>query len=150
MGVRGIFAMLAGMVVTAAQAQIAQVERPPQFVMLAFDNCTELERWQDLSDFAAEMNRDGDRLHFTFFVSGINFIADAVRRQLHALVYHLGDFVAEDVSIDLVVWPAIDRVIVVGDRQILSEHKTVAVWCSIRSIRMEGVGVIREGWGSRQ
>ena len=56
-----------------------QVERPPQFVMLAFDNCTELERWRDLSDFAAEINRDGDRLHFTFFVSGINFIEDANR-----------------------------------------------------------------------
>jgi peptidoglycan/xylan/chitin deacetylase (PgdA/CDA1 family) len=79
MGFPGIFAMLAGMVVTAAQAEIAQFERPPQFVMLAFDNCTELERWQDLSDFAAEMNRDGDRLHFTFFVSGINFIEDASR-----------------------------------------------------------------------
>ena len=26
------------------------------------------------------MNRDGDRLHFTFFVSGVNFIADANRR----------------------------------------------------------------------
>jgi peptidoglycan/xylan/chitin deacetylase (PgdA/CDA1 family) len=85
MGFRGIFAMLAGMAVTAAQGaaaqavQGAQVERPPQFVMLAFDNCTELERWQDLSDFAAEMNRDGERLHFTFFVSGVNFIEDASR-----------------------------------------------------------------------
>jgi len=76
---RGIFAMLAGMAVTAAYAQGDQVERPPQFVMLAFDNCTELERWQDLVDFSQEMNRDGDRLHFTFFVSGINFIEDANR-----------------------------------------------------------------------
>jgi peptidoglycan/xylan/chitin deacetylase (PgdA/CDA1 family) len=57
----------------------AGVERPPQFVVMAFDNCTELERWQELSDFAAELNKDGDRLHFTFFVSGINFIADAQR-----------------------------------------------------------------------
>jgi peptidoglycan/xylan/chitin deacetylase (PgdA/CDA1 family) len=57
----------------------AEVERPPQFVMLAFDNCTELERWRDLADFAAEMNRGGDRLHFTFFVSGTNFIEDASR-----------------------------------------------------------------------
>jgi peptidoglycan/xylan/chitin deacetylase (PgdA/CDA1 family) len=85
MGFRGIFAMLAGMAVTAAQGKVAQavqgvqVQRPPQFVMLAFDNCTELERWQDLSDFAAEMNRDGERLHFTFFVSGVNFIEDASR-----------------------------------------------------------------------
>jgi hypothetical protein len=58
----------------------AGVDRPPQFIVMAFDNCTELERWQELTDFAAEMNRDGDRLHFTFFVSGINFIADASRK----------------------------------------------------------------------
>ena len=53
------------------------VERPPQFVAIAFDNCTEIERWQDWTDFAAEMNRDGERLRFTFFVSGINFLANA-------------------------------------------------------------------------
>lgn len=58
----------------------AGVERPPQFIVMAFDNCTELERWQELTEFADEMNRDGDRLHFTFFVSGINFIADEHRR----------------------------------------------------------------------
>ena len=62
-----------GMAVAVSVAR-AEVERPPQFVMLAFDNCTELERWRDLADFAAEMNRDRDQLHFTFFVSGINFI----------------------------------------------------------------------------
>jgi peptidoglycan/xylan/chitin deacetylase (PgdA/CDA1 family) len=52
------------------------VERPPQFVVMAFDNCTELERWKELSEFAAGMNESGKPLHFTFFVSGINFIAD--------------------------------------------------------------------------
>jgi peptidoglycan/xylan/chitin deacetylase (PgdA/CDA1 family) len=52
------------------------VERPPQFVIMAFDNCTELERWKELSEFAADMNGSGKPLHFTFFVSGINFIAD--------------------------------------------------------------------------
>jgi peptidoglycan/xylan/chitin deacetylase (PgdA/CDA1 family) len=57
----------------------ADVDRPPQFVVMAFDNCTELERWQDVTDFAAEMNKDGDRVHFTFFVSGSNFIADTHR-----------------------------------------------------------------------
>ncbi|MET0277590.1 MAG: hypothetical protein ABW198_04575 [Pseudorhodoplanes sp.] len=51
------------------------VERPPQFIAIAFDNCTENERWQDWTDFAADMNRDGDKLRFTFFVSGINFLA---------------------------------------------------------------------------
>jgi hypothetical protein len=88
MGLRGILAMLAGMAATVAHAQAVpgnqggqgvRVERPPQFVMLAFDNCTELDRWQDLADFSAEMNRDGERLHFTFFVSGVNFIENASR-----------------------------------------------------------------------
>jgi peptidoglycan/xylan/chitin deacetylase (PgdA/CDA1 family) len=58
----------------------AEVERPPQLVVMAFDNCTELERWRELTEFADDMNRDGDRLHFTFFVSGIAFIADEHRR----------------------------------------------------------------------
>ncbi|MCC6777242.1 MAG: polysaccharide deacetylase family protein [Hyphomicrobiales bacterium] len=58
----------------------AGVERPPQFVVMAFDNCTELARWRELADFADEMNHDGDRVHFTFFVSGIAFIADPYRR----------------------------------------------------------------------
>jgi hypothetical protein len=75
--------MLAGMAATAAYGQAVQqagqAERPPQFVMLAFDNCSELERWQDLADFSKEMNRDGERLHFTFFISGINFVEDANR-----------------------------------------------------------------------
>jgi peptidoglycan/xylan/chitin deacetylase (PgdA/CDA1 family) len=61
--------------VVGSQAASA-VERPPQFVAIAFDNCTENERWQDWTDFAAEMNRDGEKLHFTFFVSGINFLAN--------------------------------------------------------------------------
>src|SRR3981189_704947 len=55
------------------------VDRPPQFGVTAFGHCPELERWQELTDFAAEMNKDGGRLHFTFFISGINFIADANR-----------------------------------------------------------------------
>jgi hypothetical protein len=66
--------LVAGCAAVNAQAAI---ERPPQFVMLAFDNCTELERWREWSDFATEMNRDRERVHFTFFVSGINFIANA-------------------------------------------------------------------------
>jgi peptidoglycan/xylan/chitin deacetylase (PgdA/CDA1 family) len=57
----------------------AEADRPPQFVIIAFDNCTELERWQELSDFAAEMERDGHRLRFTFFVSAVNFIASQNR-----------------------------------------------------------------------
>jgi peptidoglycan/xylan/chitin deacetylase (PgdA/CDA1 family) len=61
--------------VSLAMPAIA-VERPPQFVAIAFDNCTELERWQELSDFAHALNKDRDRIHLTFFVSGINYLAN--------------------------------------------------------------------------
>jgi peptidoglycan/xylan/chitin deacetylase (PgdA/CDA1 family) len=57
----------------------ASANRPPQFVSISFDNCGELERWQELSDFLREMNTSGDRLHLTFFVSGTNFLSYAKR-----------------------------------------------------------------------
>src|SRR3984957_18781227 len=80
MGSGGIAAMLGvGMAFSLGSLHAAEVARPPQFVMLAFDNCTELTRWQDLGDFAAAMDREGKRVRFTFFVSGINFIEDADR-----------------------------------------------------------------------
>src|SRR5579872_2460534 len=73
-------AFVAALVVAFAGCAPARgAERPPQFVAMAFDNCTELDRWQELSDFAAALNKQGEHLHFTFFVSGINFIADASR-----------------------------------------------------------------------
>ncbi|HEY7457444.1 MAG TPA: polysaccharide deacetylase family protein [Xanthobacteraceae bacterium] len=57
----------------------AITDRPPQFVAISFDNCGELERWQELSDFLREMNAGGARLHLTFFVSGTNFLSYASR-----------------------------------------------------------------------
>jgi peptidoglycan/xylan/chitin deacetylase (PgdA/CDA1 family) len=69
--------LVAGLALSVALcAPVRAVERPPQFVVMAFDNCTELERWKELSEFAADMNSSGEPLHFTFFVSGINFLAD--------------------------------------------------------------------------
>src|SRR3954453_14975574 len=85
MTMRGLLPAFAGAMTCAlvalgpAKVARADVDRPPQFIVMAFDNCTELERWQELTDFAAEINRDGARVHFTFFVSGINFIADGKR-----------------------------------------------------------------------
>ena len=54
MTARKILPALAGLLVCASPAA-AGVERPPQFIVMAFDNCTELERWQELTDFAAEI-----------------------------------------------------------------------------------------------
>ena len=46
---------------------------------MSFDNCTELDRWTELRDFAAELDKSGARVRFTYFVTGLNFIADANR-----------------------------------------------------------------------
>lgn len=54
-------------------------KRPPQFMMFAFDNCTENERWQDLSAFSNQMRELDKQLEFTFFLSGVNFIPDNKR-----------------------------------------------------------------------
>jgi len=62
-----------------AQAQTTPVERPPQFVVMSFSNCTILERWAEFRDFAAALDETGARVRFTYFVTGINFIADAHR-----------------------------------------------------------------------
>lgn len=62
----------------------ASLERPPQFVVISFDNCGELERWQELSDFLDETGKAGERVRFTFFVSGTNFLPDAKRHRYRA------------------------------------------------------------------
>lgn len=77
--IAALFIAIAALLIATATPAAAEVERPPQFVVMAFDNCTELERWRDLIEFAADMNRGGERVHFTFFVSGTNLIADASR-----------------------------------------------------------------------
>jgi len=52
-------------------------DRPPQFVMLAFDNCQENQTWKDVSKFLDEMNSiQPDRLRFTFFLSAVGLLAD--------------------------------------------------------------------------
>lgn len=70
-------------VLVAACGAAVAAERPPQFIVFSYDNCTELERWRELTQFADEMNRGGERVHFTFFISGTNFLADK-KRALYA------------------------------------------------------------------
>jgi peptidoglycan/xylan/chitin deacetylase (PgdA/CDA1 family) len=74
---RAFFKSFATLILALAAVPALAAERPPQYIAIAFDNCTELDRWKEWSDFAEAMNSDGDRVHFTFFVSGVNFIADA-------------------------------------------------------------------------
>lgn len=50
----------------------AKVDRPPQFVLLAFDGSKSLSFWQNSLQFA-----DQNNLHFTYFISGVYFVTDA-------------------------------------------------------------------------
>lgn len=69
----------------------ATVARPPQFVVFSFDNCTELSYWHELSNFLDEMNKSGKPLHFTFFVSGTNFLMTANKNVYQGSGHNPGD-----------------------------------------------------------
>ena len=71
--------VVSALLIVAAVFPARAADRPPQLIAIAFDNCTELSRWQELSDFAKEQNKDRDKIHFTFFVSGINYLANEKR-----------------------------------------------------------------------
>jgi peptidoglycan/xylan/chitin deacetylase (PgdA/CDA1 family) len=70
-----------GMVKGPNPTTLTGVERPPQFVLISFDNCTELDAWKRLADFSAEMEAKRITMHFTFFVSGVNFLTEATKEK---------------------------------------------------------------------
>jgi hypothetical protein len=47
----------------------------PQFVVLSFDGSKSLEMWEATRAFAREMNQEKKPLHFTYFISGVYFLA---------------------------------------------------------------------------
>lgn len=50
----------------------AQLQRPPQYVVLSFDGSKSLSKWQETRQFARENN-----LKFTYFISGVYYIKGA-------------------------------------------------------------------------
>jgi hypothetical protein len=58
------------------KGKLTIVRRPPQFVLMAFDNCTELDRWSDWNKFVKQRKH---KVRFTFFVSGTNFLSEHKR-----------------------------------------------------------------------
>lgn len=56
-------------------------ERPPQFVLLAFDNCQENQSWRQMSQFLDHMNSfQKDSVKFTFFLSAVGLLTDKARQ----------------------------------------------------------------------
>ncbi len=55
---------------------MAAPERPPQFVLLAFDGSKNIDFWQESRDFAA-----ANDVRFTYFMSGVYFLLDGDKNQ---------------------------------------------------------------------
>lgn len=55
--------------------QPTSVNRPPQFVLLAFDGSKSLDMWEETRQFARDTG-----VKFTYFVSGVYFVSQANRR----------------------------------------------------------------------
>ncbi len=69
-----LFSFALVLVLTFGQCSFAQSQRPPQYIALSFDGSKSLRVWQETLDFAKEHN-----IYFTFFVSGVYFLADENR-----------------------------------------------------------------------
>ena len=70
-----------GLLFLTSLASAQLVTRPPQFVMLAFDNCQENQTWEQVSQFLDQMNaQNKDNLHFTFFLSAVGLMTDHARQ----------------------------------------------------------------------
>lgn len=59
---------------TFAHAQAQKVERPPQFVMLAFDGSMNLAFWKESRGFALKMRDAGKPVDWTYFISGVYWL----------------------------------------------------------------------------
>lgn len=54
--------------------------RPPQFVVLAFDGSQSHEMWRQTIDLAKSLTEQGKPTRFTYFISGVYFLAEKNRR----------------------------------------------------------------------
>lgn len=86
----GAFLSMTFIGLQSVSAQAPQVERPPQFVLLAFDGSLSHEMWKQTRQFAAEMKGQGKDVRFTYFISGVYYLAHKNRGQYLAPGYGAG------------------------------------------------------------
>jgi hypothetical protein len=63
-------------VAVSLQNEIGYSTTTPQFVLLSFDGSRSLEMWKETREFAKKMNSENKRLHFTYFINSIYFLAE--------------------------------------------------------------------------
>jgi len=58
---------------------LASVDRPPQYVLMAFDGSKNLDMWEETTAFAKEHN-----VKFTYFISGVYFVSQGDRKRYYS------------------------------------------------------------------
>lgn len=74
------FAALIGMTGLVPRAE-AQVDRPPQYVLLAFDGSSSISMWKATRDFANRSRLQGAPAQFTYFISGVYYVGAANKKK---------------------------------------------------------------------
>ncbi|CAN5482211.1 hypothetical protein BH10BDE1_BH10BDE1_24730 [soil metagenome] len=67
---------LTALIVTAAKSE-AQVARPDQYVLLAFDGSSAISMWKTTRAFAARSKLQKAPVNFTYFISGVYYVGKA-------------------------------------------------------------------------
>jgi hypothetical protein len=70
-----------------ASAQ-SQVQRPPQFVLMAFDGSQSYSMWNATRDFARAQTQSGKLTKFTYFISCVYYITKTKGRELYTAARH--------------------------------------------------------------
>lgn len=69
--------LLSFAVVGAVSKATAQVDRPPQYVLLAFDGSSSISMWKATRDFASRSKLQNAPVNFTYFISGVYYVGKA-------------------------------------------------------------------------
>lgn len=68
----------------------AQVQRPPQFVLMSFDGSASYDMWQSTRQFSKELESDGIHAKFTYFISGVYYVSSVNRSTYKSPGAHMG------------------------------------------------------------
>lgn len=67
-----------------------RVARPAQYVMVGFDGGLNLQQWQAMRTFAADMNKNKKPVNFTYFFSAVYLLHDSNRNYYAHPKHHVG------------------------------------------------------------
>lgn len=65
-----------------AQSKANQVERPPQFIMFAYDGSYNNEVWDGSREFTRLRDQEGKKIRFTYFINPVYLIHETNNRQV--------------------------------------------------------------------